>query len=86
MSYKLRKEVVDGKVVNVSLGMPEVDAYLKFLKYRCRLNTWISYGYDLQIFLNSIEKPLAEVTPTDILAFIESQRSAPNRQGRTDGL
>ncbi len=86
MSYKLRREVVDGKVVSVSLGVPEVDAYLKFLKYRCRLNTWISYGYDLQIFLNSIEKPLAEVTPTDILAFIESQRSAPNRQGRTDGL
>ena len=50
MSYKLRREVADGKVESVSLGMPEVDAYLKFLRYRCRLNTWISYGYDLQIF------------------------------------
>lgn len=86
MSYKLRKEVVDGKVVNVSLGVTEVDAYLKFLRYRCRLNTWISYGYDLQIFLNFIEKPLTAVTPADILAFIESQQGALNRQGRTDGL
>ena len=86
MSYKLRKEVVDGKVVNVSLGVTEVDAYLKFLRYRCRLNTWISYGYDLQIFLNFIEKPLIAVTPADILAFIESQQGASNRQGRTDGL
>ncbi len=36
MSYKLRREVIDGKVVNVSLGVTEVDAYLKFLRYRCR--------------------------------------------------
>jgi len=86
VSYKLRREVVDGKVVNVSLGVTEVDAYLKFLRYRCRLNTWISYGYDLQIFLNFIEKPLIAVTPADILAFIESQQGASNRQGRTDGL
>ena len=86
MSYKLRREVENGSVVNISLGVPEVDAYLKFLKYRCRLNTWMSYGYDLQIFLNSIQKPLTKVTPADILAFIESQQSATNRQGRTDGL
>jgi integrase len=66
--------------------MPEVDDYLKFLRYRCRLNTWISYGYDLQIFLNFIEKPLTAVTSADILAFIESQQGASNRQSRTDGL
>lgn len=82
MSYKLRREVGNGSVVSISLGVPEVDAYLKFLKHRCRLNTWISYGYDLQIFLNSIKKPLIEVTPADILTFIESQQAAPNRQGR----
>lgn len=86
MSYKLQREVENGSVVNVSLGVPEVDAYLKFLKHRCRLNTWISYGYDLQIFLNFMEKPLTKVTPADILAFIESQQSATNRQGCTDGL
>jgi hypothetical protein len=58
------------------LGLPEVDAYLKFLKHRCRLNTWLSYGYDLQIFLNSINKPLTAITPAYILAFIESQQAA----------
>lgn len=86
MSYKLRREVANGSVVSISLGVPEVDAYLKFLKHRCRLNTWMSYGYDLQVFLNSIQKQLIEITPADILAFIESQQGAPNRQGRTAGL
>jgi len=76
---------VDG-VVNISLGMPEADAYLKFVRDRCRLNTLLSYGYDLQVFLNSIQKPVLEITPLDILAFIEAQQSAHNRQGRNDGL
>ena len=40
MAYKLHKEVDDGEVVGLSLGVPEVDAYLKFLKHRCRPNTW----------------------------------------------
>lgn len=86
MTYKLHREVVDGRITRLSLGVAEVDAYLKFLQYRCRPNTWLSYGYDLQIFLNFIRKPLLEVTSTDILAFIDSQQSAPNRQGRTNGL
>ena len=76
---------MDG-VVNISLGMPEADAYLKFVRDRCRLNTLLSYGYDLQVFLNSIQKPVLEITPLDILAFIEAQQSAHNRQGRNDGL
>ena len=78
MTYKLHREVVEGRVTRLSLGVAEVDAYLKFLQYRCRPNTWISYGYDLQIFLNFIRKPLLEVTSADILAFVESQPSAPN--------
>jgi len=86
MTYKLRREVVDRKVTRLSLGVAEVDDYLKFLQYRCRPNTWLSYGYDLQIFLNFIRKPLLEVTSADILAFVDSQQSAPNRQGRTNGL
>lgn len=86
MGYKLQREVENGSVVSISLGVPEVDSYLKFLKHGCRFNTCISYGYDLQVFLNSIQKPLFEVTPTDILAFIESQRGAPNRQGRPEGI
>ena len=85
MSYRLKREVVDG-VENIYLGMPEADAYLKFVRDRCRLNTVISYGYDLQVFLNSIQKPVMEITPLDILAFIESQQATSNRQGRTDGL
>lgn len=85
MTYNLKREVVDG-VVNISLGMIEADAYLKFMRDRCRLNTMLSYGYDLQVFLNSIQKPVLEITPLDILAFIESQQSAYNRQGRTNGL
>lgn len=56
MTYNLKREVVDG-VVNISLGMLEADAYLKFVRDRCRLNTVLSYGYDLQISLNFIEKP-----------------------------
>ena len=83
MSYRLKREVVDG-VVNISLGIPEADAYLKFVRDRCRLNTLLSY--DLQVFLNSIQKPVLEITPIDILAFIENQQSANNRQGRKDGL
>ncbi len=75
-----------GGIVNISLGIPEADAYLKFVRDRCRLNTVLSYGYDLQVFLNSIQKPVLEITPLDILAFIESQQSAYNRQGRTNGL
>jgi integrase/recombinase XerD len=86
VSYRLKREVENGSVVRISLGVPEVDAYLKFLKHGCRFNTWISYGYDLQVFLNSIEKPLTEITPADILGFIESQRGAPNRQGGAEGL
>jgi len=86
MTYKLHREVVEGRVTRLSLGVAEVDAYLKFLHYRCRPNTWISYGYDLQIFLNFIKKPLLEVTSADILGFVDSQQSAPNRQGRTNGL
>jgi site-specific recombinase XerD len=85
LSYRLKREVVDG-VANISLGIPEADAYLKFVRDRCRFNTLISYGYDLQIFLNSIQKPVLEITPLDIMAFIESQQSASNRQGRTNGL
>lgn len=75
MSYKLHQELVDGKVTKLSVGVPEVDDYLKFLQYRCRPNSWISYGYDLQVFLNTIAGPVLEVTSADILAFVESQRS-----------
>jgi integrase/recombinase XerD len=85
MTYRLKRDVVGG-VENISLGMPEADAFLKFVRDRCRLNTVLSYGYDLQVFLNLIQKPVLEITPLDILTFIESQQSVHNRQGRTNGL
>lgn len=83
MTYKLKKELVDGKPIKLSLGVPEVDAYLKFLEHRCRPNTWLSYGYDLQIFLNTITRPTREVTSIDILTFIESQRATPKLRTKT---
>jgi len=82
MTYKLVKEREDGKLVRLSLGIPEVDTYLKFLQQRCRPNTWISYGYDLQVFLNTLTKPIGEVTPLDILAFIETQKETPRPRSR----
>jgi len=74
LSYKLRREFENGQVVKLSLGLAEADAYLDFLRFRCRPNTWLSYGYDLQVFLNTITKPFRELTPADVLGFIESQR------------
>jgi len=83
MSYRLFREVEQGELVGLSLGVSEVDAYLKFLKGRCRLNTWINYGRDLQVFFNIVQKPVLEVTPADVFAFIEQQRRAspPGRRG-----
>jgi len=74
MLYKLHREMKEGQVEGLSLGLPEVDAYLKFLKHRCRPNTWINYGHDLQIFFNTVQKPVLEVAPRDVFAFIERQR------------
>ena len=86
MVYKLRREVRDGKLVALSLGIPEVDSYLDFLKHRCRPNTWLSYAYDLQVFLNAVKKPLASVTTADIFGFIRHQRELPARRRARDGL
>jgi len=83
--YKLQRGVKDGKVVSLSLGVPEVDSYLDFIKHRCRLNTWMSYGYDLQVFLNAIRKPVVTVTPADIFAFIRQQREVAVRNRRRVG-
>jgi len=61
MSYKLHREVSEGKVTVLSLGVPEADAYLRFLKDRCRPSTWISYGYDLQVLPNRVQqKPISQ--------------------------
>jgi hypothetical protein len=62
MLYRLRREIEQEKVIGLSLGVSEVDAYLRFWKCRCRPHPWINYGYDLQVFLNTMRKPLLEVT------------------------
>jgi len=79
MAYKLRKEVDRGKAIGLSLSVPEVDAYLRFLKHRCRPNTWIRYVHDLQTFVNAVERPLVLVKPRDIFAFIKQQSETPSR-------
>lgn len=86
MNYEVHREVKDGRLVRLYLGIPEVDAYLDFLKYRCRLNTWINYAHDLQVFVNAVSKPLALVKPRDIFAFIQQQRETPSRRGHGEGL
>lgn len=86
MSYKVKQEVKDGRVVRLYLGIPEVDAYLDFLKHRCRLNTWISYAHDLQTFVNAVEKPLVLVKPRDIFAFIKQQSETPSHRKRGEDL
>lgn len=86
MDYKVTRGVEGGRIVSLALGIPEVDAYLRFLRYRCRPNTWINYAHDLQIFFNIVRKPVWEVTPSDVLAFIERQWGIGlhgQRDGRT---
>jgi len=86
MNYKVHHEVKDGRLVRLYLGIPEVDAYLDFLKHRCRLNTWINYAHDLQAFVNAIEMPLGLVKTRDIFAFIQRQRETPSRRGHGEEL
>ena len=86
MIYKLHRELREGRLVSLSLGIPEADAYLNFLKFRCRPNTWINYGCDLQIFLNVVQKPILEVMPADVFAFIEQQRQVSRSRRRGDDL
>lgn len=82
MPYKVTREVRGGRVVSLALGIPEVDAYLNFVKYRCRPNTWINYAHDLEIFLNVVQKPITEVGPSDVIDFIQHQREAPTPRHR----
>lgn len=79
MVYEVHRTVEEGKTLVLSLGVPEVDAYLNFLKYRCRPNTWINYAHDLKAFLNAVQKPVLEVKPADIFAFIDQQKKTSPR-------
>ncbi|MGH8875444.1 MAG: tyrosine-type recombinase/integrase, partial [Acidimicrobiia bacterium] len=62
----------------LTLGHPIVDDYLSFVGARARRNTWLAAAYDLKVFFSAVPKDPAEVTPADVLRFIEAQR-APRR-------
>lgn len=78
MAYELHKDFQDGQLVRLSLGIPEVDHYLEFLKWRCQPNTWLNYAHDLKLFFNFTDKAVAELTPADVFEFIRRQKETPH--------
>src|SRR5437588_498825 len=73
---------MDGsELQSLTLGLSTVDDYLQFVGARCRSNTWLATAYDLLVFFSVIHKYPAEITTTDVFAFLEAQRS-PRRDGR----
>ena len=73
MPYQLHREVRNGQLSRLSLGLDLVDESLDFLRCRCRANTWLNYAHDLKLFFNTIDKPVAEVSVSDVLRFMQCQ-------------
>jgi integrase/recombinase XerD len=73
MPYQLHREVCDGQLRRLWLGLGLVDEYLDFLRCRCRPNTWLNYAHDLKIFVNTVDRPVTEVSTTDVFRFIRCQ-------------
>ena len=65
----------------VRLGDPVLDRYLEFVESRARHNTLLATASDLKAFFAIVDKPPAEVTPADVLAFITEQRK-PKGDGK----
>jgi site-specific recombinase XerD len=61
----------DGRV---TLGHPLVDGYLEVVQARCRPNTLLATAFDLKVFFTIVAMDPVEVTITDVLGFIRSQR------------
>ena len=61
--------------VTVRLGDPLLDAYLEFLEARCRPNSVLAAGFDLQVFFTVVPKEPGQVTSADVLGFITAQRN-----------
>jgi integrase/recombinase XerD len=59
----------------VRVGIPLADVYLEFLGGRCRPNTVLAAAYDLKVFFTVVARPLDQVRPADVLAFITAQRT-----------
>lgn len=64
--------------VEVRLGHPLLDDYLRFVAARCRTNTVLASGFDLLVFFTFTSKDPVQVTMADVLDFIADQR-APRR-------
>ncbi len=46
-----------------------------FVEARCRPNSVLAAGFDLQVFFTVVPKPPAQVTSADVLGFITAQRA-----------
>jgi integrase len=73
MPYAVHREVRDGQLVRLSLGIALVDDYLEFLRCQARPNTWLNYAHDLKVFFSLVDKPVPEVTTADVFRFMERQ-------------
>jgi site-specific recombinase XerD len=63
--------------LQVRVGVPVLDDYLRFVESRARPNTVLATAYDLVVFFRLVGKPPAEVTVADVLGFITAQRTGP---------
>lgn len=86
MAYQLHREVRDGLICRLCLGLDLVDEYLDFLHCRCRPNTWLNYAHDLKVFYNTIDKPVTEVTTADVFHFMQCQSHPQGDGSAADGL
>jgi integrase/recombinase XerD len=57
------------------LGDPLVDDYLAFVAARARQNTLLAQAFDLKVFFTVVGKQPAAVQTSDVLAFIQAQRT-----------
>lgn len=57
-----------------SSGDPLVADYLAFVAARARPNTLLAQAFDLRVFFAAVDVGVSEVTTSDVLAFITSQR------------
>lgn len=55
-------------------GDPLVEEYLAFVAARARPNTLLAQSSDLRVFFGAVDSGVREVTTSDVLAFITSQR------------
>ncbi len=81
----VNRSVGPGGELQVSVGHPLVDEYLKFLTARARPNTRLAVAFDLKVFFSVVDKTPVRVTSADVMAFIREQRAAGQTVVRIDG-